>query len=213
MKIRQAVPFARLRPVLIFLSMLLVTRSAAAQDAEAPGPFQPSDSDSSVRFHGGFGLHVYESAIPYRRWRSLAGSDTVRSYPRPGFALSLDLELQGSNYLLGVSGHFGGGASGTEPGGIASLHVWLAYILGGGDIAPYLGVGAGGLIIFHGEGGSAGLAGNATLGVLFFRSNKHFRPELTLQVFLPAFDASDHHAGIQQPTFWPIALLGFRLLI
>ena len=46
-----------------------------------------------------------------------------------------------------------------------------------------------------------------------FDSLREIARPAALRFSRPAFDASDHHAGIQQPTFWPIALLGFRLLI
>jgi hypothetical protein len=210
MRIRQAICVQSLVSASLVLSALSITRDTVAQDRGPNDPSGSSEIEHPLRFHAGFGLHLSQSLVSYPRRTSYDQPDYVRSYPKTGGSVSLDAELELRQFLVGLALQVG---TGTEPPILVSVNAWGAFILGSGDIAPYFGGGLGPLAIGQDEKTKIGLAANATAGLLFFRS-KHFpRPEITLQVFLPLFDTSNALFSAQSPSFWPVALLGIRVLI
>src|SRR5260370_28938988 len=203
---------ARLKPFPMALAMLIAASETRAEPAPGAAS-ESSDAEPSGRFYAGGGIHLSESLVPYPRYRFASGQfELSRSYPSPGISLSLDLEVQVKRSLIGGSFHMGNWGR-TELPGLISLHAWLAYLLGSGEIAPYVGGGFGALLLVDGEDLRLGPAANVTVGVMFFRSRRYLRPELTLQILLPLFDTSGSMTSLRAPAFLPMALLGIRLLI
>jgi hypothetical protein len=201
-----------LKPFPIGLAMLIAASEIRAESAPRAAESESSDADTVGRFYAGAGIHLSQSVLRYPRYMYTT-QDHVRSYPNPGMSLSLDVEFQTKRFLLGLSLHLGSWVQGTEPPLLLSLHPWAAWFLGRGEIAPYIGGGFGALAMGQDEKTKLGPVANATVGVMFFRSRRYLRPELTLQIFLPLFDTSDALFSARAPAFWPVALLGVRLLI
>jgi hypothetical protein len=193
------------------LAMLIVAAEIRAETVPSATESESSEADSVGRFYAGAGIHLSESVVPFPRYLGTRGY-RVWSYPTPGMSLSLDAEFQAKRFLIGGSLSLGSWVL-TEPLTLFSLHAWGAIILGSGEIAPYVGGGFGALAIGQEHHTQLGPAANATVGVLFFRSRRYLRPELTLQIWLPIFDTSNTLFESQAPAFWPVALLGVRLLI
>src|SRR5262249_16938639 len=209
-KVRRTPRQGPLRAFWLLLYALLLPRGAAAQSETRAS--ESSGDDRPIRIYGGPGLHVSQSLVSFPRQTSIGNFAYVRSYPGPGMSLFFDLELQAKHFLVGAELQLGSFVQRTEPPLLWSLHGWAGYIIGSGEIAPYIGGGLGGLLIGQDENSKAGLAANVTAGVLFFRSRRVLRPERTLPFFLPTFDSSSSLFEGQAPAFWPVALLGVRLL-